>query len=53
MIAAGSSDSAVDFFEVTSEFKLSRIGYCLQVPGPVTSIDWATSSEYIKVSCPC
>ena len=49
MIAAGSSDSDVDFFEVTSDFKLSRIGYCLQVPGPVTSMDWATSADYLKV----
>lgn len=48
--AAGLSDCTIDFFDVSQDGKLSRIGYCKQVPGPVTSIDWSSSGEYIKVS---
>jgi WD40 repeat protein len=49
MLAAGSLDSAIDFFEITPLGKLSRVGYCTNVPGPVLQIDWSTSVEYIKV----
>ena len=49
-IAAGLSDCTIDFFDVTPEGKLNRIGYCKQVPGPVSVIDWSMSSKYIKVS---
>jgi hypothetical protein len=49
MIAAGSTDCAIDFLEVSADGKLSRIGYCKQVPGPVSVIDWSTSGSFIKV----
>lgn len=47
-LAAGSSDLAIDFFEIING-KMKRIAYCTQLPGPVLQIDWSTSAEYIKV----
>ena len=49
MLAAGANDSSVDFIEISDGLRLTRIGYCLQVPGPVLQLDWSTSADYIKV----
>jgi echinoderm microtubule-associated protein-like 5 len=50
ILAAGSADCAIDFMEVTNDGKLTRIGYCKQVPGPVSVFDFSSQGEYIKVS---
>ena len=49
LLAAGLDDCTIDFLEVNKEGKISRIGYCKQVPGPVSIIDWSSSGDYIKV----
>lgn len=47
-LAAGSTDSAIDFYELNNG-KMKRVSYCTQLPGSVLQMDWSTSSEYIKV----
>ena len=48
-LASGSNDNAIDIYQI-NEGKLTRIAYCIQVPGPVLQMDWSTSAEYLKVN---
>ena len=48
-LATGSSDNAIDVYQINTDGQLVRIAYCLQVPGPVLQMDWSTSAEYLKV----
>jgi WD40 repeat protein len=41
LLAAGSTDNAIDFFEVNDKGELNRIGYTTQLPGPVLQFDWS------------
>lgn len=54
MIAVGSQDSSLDFFDFDSKAgKINRIGYCGSVPSSVLQIDWSVDSKYIRVNHFC
>ncbi|XP_065115366.1 echinoderm microtubule-associated protein-like 6 isoform X2 [Paramisgurnus dabryanus] len=50
MLAVGSVESAVDFYDLTLGPSLNRIGYCKDIPGFVIQIDFSADGKYIEVS---
>ena len=49
-LAVGSHDSSVDYFEIDDKTgKITRVGYCAQVPGMVLQIDFSSGSNHIRV----
>ncbi|KAM6977453.1 echinoderm microtubule-associated protein-like 6 [Aplochiton taeniatus] len=50
LLAVGSLDSAVDFYDLTLGPSLNRIGYCKDIPGFVIQVDFSADARYIQVS---
>nr|XP_021335612.1 echinoderm microtubule-associated protein-like 6 [Danio rerio] len=50
LLAVGSVESAVDFYDLTLGPSLNRIGYCKDIPGFVIQLDFSADSKYIEVS---
>ncbi|XP_034150086.1 echinoderm microtubule-associated protein-like 6 isoform X5 [Esox lucius] len=50
LLAVGSFDSAVDFYDLTLGPSLNRIGYCKDIAGFVIQMDFSADSKYIEVS---
>lgn len=49
-LAVGSSESTVDFYDLTLGPSLNRIGYCTDIPSFVIQMDFSADSKYIEVS---
>uniref|UniRef100_A0A3P8TGD9 EMAP like 6 n=1 Tax=Amphiprion percula TaxID=161767 RepID=A0A3P8TGD9_AMPPE len=47
-LAAGSVESAVDFYDLSLGPSLNRIGYCKDIPGFVIQIDFSADSKHIQ-----
>uniref|UniRef100_A0A673H0C0 Echinoderm microtubule-associated protein-like 6 n=1 Tax=Sinocyclocheilus rhinocerous TaxID=307959 RepID=A0A673H0C0_9TELE len=50
LLAVGSVECAVDFYDLTLGPSLNRIGYCKDIPGFVIQLDFSADSKYIEVS---
>ncbi|CDQ57563.1 unnamed protein product [Oncorhynchus mykiss] len=50
LLAVGSVDNAVDFYDLTLGPSLNRIGYCKDIAGFVIQMDFSADSKYIEVS---
>ncbi|XP_041958628.1 echinoderm microtubule-associated protein-like 6 [Alosa sapidissima] len=50
LLAVGSVESAVDFYDLTLGPSLNRIGYCKDIPGFVIQLDFSADSKFIGVS---
>uniref|UniRef100_A0AAR2KFA6 HELP domain-containing protein n=1 Tax=Pygocentrus nattereri TaxID=42514 RepID=A0AAR2KFA6_PYGNA len=50
LLAVGSVESAVDFYDLTLGPSLNRIGYCKDIPGFVIQLDFSADSKFIAVS---
>ncbi|TTD32934.1 Echinoderm microtubule-associated protein-like 6 [Bagarius yarrelli] len=50
LLAVGSMESAVDFYDLTLGPALNRIGYCKDIPGFVIQLDFSADSKFIVVS---
>eukprot|EP00063_Salmo_salar_P011762 XP_013986597.1 PREDICTED: echinoderm microtubule-associated protein-like 6 [Salmo salar] len=50
LLAVGSVDNAVDFYDLTLGPSLNRIGYCKDIAGFVVQMDFSADSKYIEVS---
>ncbi|XP_078516147.1 echinoderm microtubule-associated protein-like 5 isoform X2 [Lissotriton helveticus] len=49
-LAVGSSENAVDFYDLTLGPSLNRISYCKDIPSFVLQIDFSADSSYLQVS---
>lgn len=49
LLAVGSVECAVDFYDLTLGPSLNRIGYCKDIPGFVIQLDFSADSHYIEV----
>ena len=49
ILAVGSDDNAVDFYEIISGRPLNRVGYCKDIPSFVTQMDFSADGKYIQV----
>lgn len=49
LLAVGSVESAVDFYDLTLGPALNRIGYCKDIPGFVIQLDFSADSKFIAV----
>lgn len=49
LLAVGSVECAVDFYDLTLGPALNRIGYCKDIPGFVIQLDFSADSKYIEV----
>uniref|UniRef100_A0A8K9XPU4 EMAP like 6 n=1 Tax=Oncorhynchus mykiss TaxID=8022 RepID=A0A8K9XPU4_ONCMY len=49
LLAVGSVDNAVDFYDLTLGPSLNRIGYCKDIAGFVIQMDFSADSKYIEV----
>lgn len=49
LLAVGSVECAVDFYDLTLGPSLNRIGYCKDIPGFVIQLDFSADSKYIEV----
>ncbi|CAI9582753.1 unnamed protein product [Staurois parvus] len=52
-LAVGSSENAVDFYDLTIGPSLNRISYCKDIPSFVLQIDFSADSRYVQVSTGC
>ncbi|XP_046714063.1 echinoderm microtubule-associated protein-like 6 isoform X3 [Silurus meridionalis] len=50
LLAVGSVESTVDFYDLTLGPALNRIGYCKDIPGFVIQLDFSADSKFIAVS---
>ncbi|KAG7492916.1 hypothetical protein MATL_G00019970 [Megalops atlanticus] len=50
LLAVGSVESTVDFYDLTLGPALNRIGFCKDIPGFVIQMDFSADGKYIKVS---
>uniref|UniRef100_UPI003AAE605C echinoderm microtubule-associated protein-like 6 n=1 Tax=Centroberyx gerrardi TaxID=166262 RepID=UPI003AAE605C len=50
LLAVGSVESAVDFYDLSLGPSLNRIGYCKDIPGFVIQIDFSADSKHLQVS---
>lgn len=48
-LAVGSSENAVDFYDLTIGPSLNRISYCKDIPSFVLQIDFSADSRYVQV----
>ncbi|KAL0180603.1 hypothetical protein M9458_023009, partial [Cirrhinus mrigala] len=48
LLAVGSVECAVDFYDLTLGPSLNRIGYCKDIPGFVIQLDFSADSKYIE-----
>lgn len=49
-LAVGSSENAVDFYDLTLGPTLNRISYCKDIPSFVIQMDFSADSSYLQVS---
>ncbi len=49
ILAVGSDDKTVDFYNCKSGGSLARIGYCKGIPSFVIQMDFSADSKYIQV----
>lgn len=49
LLAVGSVECAVDFYDLTLGPSLNRIGYCKDIPGFVIQLDFSADSKHIEV----
>jgi hypothetical protein len=50
-VAVGSHDSSVDYFELDAKSgKITRVGYCAQIPGMVLQMDFSNDSNHLRVN---
>lgn len=49
LLAVGSVEGAVDFYDLTLGPALNRIGYCKDIPGFVIQLDFSADSKFIAV----
>ncbi|KAI1886390.1 hypothetical protein AGOR_G00213520 [Albula goreensis] len=50
LLAVGSVENTVDFYDLTLGPALNRIGYCRDIPSFVIQMDFSADSKYIQVS---
>ncbi|KAK3093757.1 hypothetical protein FSP39_019782 [Pinctada imbricata] len=50
ILAVGSEEKCVDFYDLSSGPTLSRVGYCKGIPSFVIQMDFSADSRYIRVS---
>ncbi|KAJ8392415.1 hypothetical protein AAFF_G00075400 [Aldrovandia affinis] len=50
LLAVGSVESTVDFYDLTLGPALNRIGFCKDLPGLVIQMDFSADSKHIEVS---
>ncbi|XP_061084049.1 echinoderm microtubule-associated protein-like 6 isoform X3 [Conger conger] len=50
LLAVGSMESTVDFYDLTLGPSLNRIGYCKDIPSFILQMDFSADSKYIEVS---
>ncbi|KAL3702172.1 hypothetical protein R1sor_020194 [Riccia sorocarpa] len=48
ILATGSKDSTIFFFHCSNSYR--ALGFC-NIPGPITSIDWAPNGNHVLVGC--
>ncbi|XP_076879607.1 echinoderm microtubule-associated protein-like 6 isoform X2 [Brachyhypopomus gauderio] len=53
LLAVGSVEGAVDFYDLTLGSSLNRIGYCKDIPGFVIQLDFSADSKFIAVATGC
>ena len=49
-LAVGSTESAVDFYDLTLGPQLNRINCCRDIPSFVMQMDFSADSRYVQVS---
>lgn len=49
-LAVGSSENAVDFYDLTLGPTLNRVSYCKDIPSFVIQMDFSADSCYLQVS---
>ena len=49
LIAVGSSDCTLDFYELDSNSQLKRTGYCKQIPTYIIQLDFSCDGKYVQV----
>jgi len=49
-LAVGSSENAVDFYDLTLGPTLNRVSYCKDIPSFVIQMDFSADSSYLQVS---
>ena len=49
ILAVGSDDKTVDFYDTKRGGTLARIGYCKGIPSFVIQIDFSADGKYIQV----
>ena len=50
LLAVGSMESSVDFYDLTLGPSLNRIGYCKDIPGFILQMDFSADSKHIQVA---
>ncbi|XP_048842779.1 echinoderm microtubule-associated protein-like 6 isoform X2 [Brienomyrus brachyistius] len=53
LLAVGSLENTVDFYDLTLGPSLSRIGYCRDIPSFVIQMDFSADGRYLQVSTGC
>ena len=49
LLAVGSDDNCVDFYEIKEGQPLKRAGYCKGIPNFVTQMDFSADGRFIQV----
>ncbi|XP_028844275.1 echinoderm microtubule-associated protein-like 6 isoform X1 [Denticeps clupeoides] len=50
LLAVGSAESTVDFYDLTQGPALNRVGYCKDIPSFVIQMDFSADSRFLEVS---
>lgn len=53
ILAVGSDDNTVDFYNSKSGGSLARIGYCKGIPSFVIQMDFSADGKFIQVGFYC
>ena len=48
LLAGASENNSIDIFDISQD-KFTRVGYITHIEDAVQQIDWATTSQYIRV----
>uniref|UniRef100_H2YU31 Uncharacterized protein n=1 Tax=Ciona savignyi TaxID=51511 RepID=H2YU31_CIOSA len=51
LLAVGSAEQTLDFYELSANCQLNRVGYCKQIPSFVFQMDFSADGKYIQVCC--
>uniref|UniRef100_H2YU30 Anaphase-promoting complex subunit 4 WD40 domain-containing protein n=1 Tax=Ciona savignyi TaxID=51511 RepID=H2YU30_CIOSA len=49
LLAVGSAEQTLDFYELSANCQLNRVGYCKQIPSFVFQMDFSADGKYIQV----